>query len=645
MKRNLQFLSMLLLMIVGGASFSWGKIVWPTAQIQYRTNKAIDNNPTDWNSKDFPKDGLTINKIEAGGTNFMWIIQEFLVPDMANVSEIKLAMAYNGTSKDVNVFLWSDTYPGVKAAYDATFVSNVSSTVSGSAFGTLTSSASTLTISGDDLTTLKTTFGSTGDVTVKFLLYIKNSSEATAFYGGTEALPSRRPHLEIVYTGVSPVKIGDTSYNTLSEAMTAASDNDVITLYDDVTLTARLEMNKSVTIKAAENCNVCIYRFHNTAGQSLIIGNTGSKTIVFDGSATGASFVIDDLGASKNNMYESNQNSTNTTLKSITFRNASSGTNQVISATSGNIKLDNVTFDSCNPATSIIYAKDGDDLTLLNAPTYTGCSSVPHIACGGRIKVLSPSTFSSAVIINVTTTLAANKLVVLGRNSEDSENEDIDNIITQFNVTNADLGLLKNTSTNHTHEIMLSQAYTLAVNSYGACTLVLPFTSTIPAGVSAYKINYTSGKNSVTANEIETALDANTPVLINAAEGNYKFVSNTIQSAVSGEGNPSVGALVGTYTDATPVAEGNYVLYANETSPIGFYKAGTGVTINANRAYLKSEGGSLARLAIVYGDETNAIEAVKAGIADNAIYTLSGVRVEQPTRGIYVKNGKKFIVK
>ena len=39
------------------------------------------------------------------------------------------------------------------------------------------------------------------------------------------------------------------------------------------------------------------------------------------------------------------------------------------------------------------------------------------------------------------------------------------------------------------------------------------------------------------------------------------------------------------------------------------------------------------------------IAEVEAGEPEGAIYDLNGVRVEHPTKGVYVRNGKKFVVK
>ncbi|MGI6233040.1 MAG: hypothetical protein ACOYJF_09375, partial [Prevotella sp.] len=36
---------------------------------------------------------------------------------------------------------------------------------------------------------------------------------------------------------------------------------------------------------------------------------------------------------------------------------------------------------------------------------------------------------------------------------------------------------------------------------------------------------------------------------------------------------------------------------------------------------------------------------VETSNTNDAIYTLSGIRVDKPQKGVYIKNGKKFVVK
>ena len=58
---------------------------------------------------------------------------------------------------------------------------------------------------------------------------------------------------------------------------------------------------------------------------------------------------------------------------------------------------------------------------------------------------------------------------------------------------------------------------------------------------------------------------------------------------------------------------------------------------------------SLAKMAVIFDDEDNggattAVSEVKMANTDaDAFYTLQGVKVSRPVKGVYIHNGKKFI--
>ena len=98
--------------------------------------------------------------------------------------------------------------------------------------------------------------------------------------------------------------------------------------------------------------------------------------------------------------------------------------------------------------------------------------------------------------------------------------------------------------------------------------------------------------------------------------------------------------------------------------PEAFYRAGVGASLGNNKAYLQLltekvkpenyHGVNPAKFAIIFvneeeGTETTSLDGVKSTetlSGDNGIYTLSGVKVSQPQKGgIYVKNGKKVVIK
>ncbi len=83
-----------------------------------------------------------------------------------------------------------------------------------------------------------------------------------------------------------------------------------------------------------------------------------------------------------------------------------------------------------------------------------------------------------------------------------------------------------------------------------------------------------------------------------------------------------------------------------------FQKLSTkGVTVPAKKAYVQiaksAFGGGAHELGISFGDEdVTAINAVKdVTNADNRYYNLSGQVVANPTKGIYILNGKKVVIK
>ena len=102
--------------------------------------------------------------------------------------------------------------------------------------------------------------------------------------------------------------------------------------------------------------------------------------------------------------------------------------------------------------------------------------------------------------------------------------------------------------------------------------------------------------------------------------------------------------LQGTTAEMTGAAGNIYVLN-NGTQGVGFYKLKSTGTIGANKAYLTYPG-ALAREFFLF-DETTGIEMPTAegnGDADAMVYDLQGRRVVNPTKGLYIVNGKKVFI-
>lgn len=77
----------------------------------------------------------------------------------------------------------------------------------------------------------------------------------------------------------------------------------------------------------------------------------------------------------------------------------------------------------------------------------------------------------------------------------------------------------------------------------------------------------------------------------------------------------------------------------------GQFKLFTGTTIPQGKAYLPTSNGDAPALDLDFGEGTTGIQNIERSISDDQYYTLDGRRVAQPTKGLYILNGKKVILK
>ena len=101
---------------------------------------------------------------------------------------------------------------------------------------------------------------------------------------------------------------------------------------------------------------------------------------------------------------------------------------------------------------------------------------------------------------------------------------------------------------------------------------------------------------------------------------------------------------IGTLTATTiPASDGSYSYYAfNNGSLVRVVE--NAATLPAFRGYFRVAGASARSLNISLDDETTGIGSVKSGeVIVKSFYNLKGQRVSQPTKGLYIVNGKKVV--
>lgn len=191
------------------------------------------------------------------------------------------------------------------------------------------------------------------------------------------------------------------------------------------------------------------------------------------------------------------------------------------------------------------------------------------------------------------------------------------------------------------------------ITSAGYASFYAPLEVTLPKGVEAYYITKEGVKSGFVSMEpvLNNVIPANSAVVLKATNaGIYNFeISET--GAMSLNGNLLVGTIATEYK-----AEDAYILSFIEEEGVGLRKAmlnklnNTAFQNNTHKAYLpitslSTEASKSNTFRFVFGDET-AINDVKGENGNvKAIYDLQGRRVENPTKGIYIINGKKVLVK
>ena len=101
------------------------------------------------------------------------------------------------------------------------------------------------------------------------------------------------------------------------------------------------------------------------------------------------------------------------------------------------------------------------------------------------------------------------------------------------------------------------------------------------------------------------------------------------------------------------MVEFNFVFGWQEATNPGFYLVNATLpTLAANKAYLHTtealDAPTSSRLSFVFGDETTAISDVTRESEDmknGETFNLNGQRISRPSKGLYIVNGKKLIMK
>lgn len=169
----------------------------------------------------------------------------------------------------------------------------------------------------------------------------------------------------------------------------------------------------------------------------------------------------------------------------------------------------------------------------------------------------------------------------------------------------------------------------------------------VPAGCEAFVASSFADDVITISKIVNGIIPANTGVLLKGAKGTYTLTAKTAAATIGTnlfKANVTASELSPTEGDNT-----NFILVPDGEGGVKFAKV-SGGTLGAYKAYLQlptsSETARYLSISFDEGETTGISAALMNNERmNNEVYNLAGQRVAQPTKGLYIVNGKKYIVK
>ena len=182
-------------------------------------------------------------------------------------------------------------------------------------------------------------------------------------------------------------------------------------------------------------------------------------------------------------------------------------------------------------------------------------------------------------------------------------------------------------------------------------TFVVPFNIAIPSGWTVKEPTDFDGSTLFFSNA--SSIVAGKPYIVKPTEAVTSFsatgvtLKKDLEPTTVGEG--TTVTMTGTYSKIDAIdhsTQTSYVIGIKD-GVSSLYKVNSTVSLKPFRAYFTIPGVSSARIAIGFDDETTGIKNLTPALSEGeeAVYDLQGRRVAQPTKGLYIVNGKKVVVK
>ena len=411
----------------------------------------------------------------------------------------------------------------------------------------------------------------------------------------------------------------------------------------------------------------------DSLGAAAFYGCTSLETVTFDGSSP-----LTTLGKAAFAGCTSLETVTNfpSGITTLTAGTTNSGTSlglfgNCYALTS--IDISNVTtvgaysFYKCYALQEITF---NDNLTSIGASACCSCTTLTKVVIPEKVTSIDSRAFNGCsglteVKIYAPTLTAYNSLVFDKGNSTNSFIDGLTVYVLPYSLDDYKAGW------SYSSYVIYPFSDRTVKSSTTAVTAAYPFDAYLPDGFEAYTLNFTGGSTatatavSKTDDDGNKYLPADTPAYITykaSADTTVCFYgvndNEVTDSCVEDNSSRTYGALVGVYASEGEYASvGDYVLQNQGSGPQFYYvNSENSALVGQFKAYLRTESSTSeapAVLDIAFDEsETTGISRIDGttttGTTADAVYNLQGVRMNNADslpKGVYIRGGKKFVVK
>ena len=303
---------------------------------------------------------------------------------------------------------------------------------------------------------------------------------------------------------------------------------------------------------------------------------------------------------------------------------------KIIMVAEGVTHIGNRAFASCANATSIFLPTT---LTSIGERGIEVCSSLTSVTIPENVKTIVQYAFQSCE--NLTSVSLPTTLTSIGQRAFAS-------------CTNLTSVTLNSNPVIGSYAIPSGATVTmnLTANAAGGANWLTFYNQNYKfqadANTQIFKARLSDKDLTLTKLETDKIVNADNAVILKSTAGT---ITMTLTSTASGN-DFSSNSLEGVWDVAglTAADPSTTFVLNNRTKGVGFYRLQSGKTLGVGKAYLTYDG-ALAPEFLGFGDVT-AIRGIENGqLTIDNYYDLQGRRVAQPTKGLYIVNGKKVVIK